>query len=49
MRGNTYLTLPGGPRNRGWIAQTPRIELDMTGKKKKKVNKIIASDLLLYL
>ena len=48
MRASPLVTLPGGSETRGWIAQTPRIEPNMT-RKKKKVNEMIPNDLLLYL
>jgi hypothetical protein len=41
------MTLLGRPGPRGWIAQRSGIEPIMTGKKK-KINEMIPSDILLY-
>jgi hypothetical protein len=50
MRGNPDLTLPGWLGTKGRRAQRLRIEPNtLTQKRKKKVNKIIPNDILLYL
>ena len=47
-RGIPHSTLPVWPGTIGWISQGPRIEPNMTGERKKKINEMIANDILLY-
>jgi hypothetical protein len=35
-RGSLQLTLTGGPRTRGWIAQTPTVEPNVTRKQQQQ-------------
>ena len=46
MRGSLLLTMTGNPGPRGWTDPRPRIEPDMTRKKKlKKVNEVIPNNI----